>query len=225
MNRLTQILVSLAAVMVIVLGTVATVAMIGNPFRSHTTDRAVPVPAAATEPEATGTAAATAPAPSRIRLGEFTELAPDLARAPLLIDTEVGESYRYKEIRGAALNQLYVTPQGERWLYPTNAQLILSIDDIVQRSGSATATLIQVVLRDTSGNGTLSEADGIRLILTAPDGTAPVILADDLAEPAAVSRGDVWRVTWQADSVTHLTQIDAVTGALGQTRTLSFPAK
>lgn len=222
MNRLTQILLSLAAVMVIVLGTVALAAIIGNPFRSHTTDRAVPVPAYASDHAPT--ASASVPAPSRIWLGEFTEITPDLARASLRIDAQVGESYRYKDIQGATLNQLYLTPQGERWLYPTNAQLILSIDDVRRMPDPVTASLIQIVPQDTTGNGTLSEADGIRLILAAPDGSAQVILADDLAEPATISGGSVWRVTWQADGLTHLTEIDGATGAILTSRTLSFPA-
>lgn len=209
MNRLTQILLSLAALMVLVLGAIVLLSAFGNPFY-RVTNQIAPAPKEGN-------------APARLRLGAFTELAPDLARADLLVDAAGTDSYRYKDISGASVNQLYVGTQGERWLFPGNEQLILSVHDITAAPGPVSASLIQMVPADTDGNGTLSPADGIRLLLTARDGTAPVILADGLSERATVSPGAVWRVTWDKDNLTHLAEIPAETGLGQPIRILPFP--
>ena len=214
MNRLTQILLSLAALMVLALGALVLVSFYGNPFH-RVTNQVAP---AATSGEPADAAEA------RLRLGTFAELAPDLARASLMVDAERVESYRYKEISGASVNQLYSGPQGDRWLFPTNGQLILSIDDISPEPQRVRASVIQLVPADTDGNGTLSPADGIRVVLTAPDGTAPVILAEGLSDRATLSGGTVWRVVWEKDGATYLAEIPDTTGTARPTRTLTMPA-
>lgn len=212
MNRLTQTLVALAALMVLAVGAAVLLMAFGNPFH-RVTDSAMPIE--------TSQAAAR----REMRLGLFSDLGGGLARAPLLVDWQGADSYRYKEVSGTTVNLLYSGPQGDRWLYPTNGQVLVAVDDIGPPDGPVTGTLIQLADSDRDGNGTLSAGDGLRLLLTAADGTAPRLVAEGLAAPATVSPGaGRWLVSWIADGTAHLAAIDPATGTLGGApRRLPYP--
>lgn len=212
MNRLTHTLVALAALMVLAVGAAVLLMAFGNPFH-RVTDSAMPIEA--------GQAAAR----REMRLGSFSDLGGGLARAPLLVDWQGADSYRYKEVSGAPLNLLYSGAQGDRWLYPTNGQVLVAVDDIGPPDGPVTGTLIQLADSDRNGNGTLSAGDGLRMLLTAADGTAPRLVAEGLAAPATVSPGaGRWLVSWIADGTAHLAEIDPATGTLGGApRRLPYP--
>ncbi|KGJ08493.1 hypothetical protein [Paracoccus sphaerophysae] len=149
MNRLTHTLVALAALMVLAVGAAVLLMAFGNPFH-RVTDSAMPIES--------GQAAAR----REMRLGLFSDLGGGLARAPLLVDWQGADSYRYKEVSGATVNLLYSGPQGDRWLYPTNGQVLVAVDDIGPPDGPVTGTLIQLADSDRDGNGTLSAGDGLR---------------------------------------------------------------
>lgn len=218
MSRVTQILLSLAAVMVIGIGALIILSMFGNPFR-RVTDSALPVPAA------TG-AAQVEPVQPTYRLRGFSDLGGGLMRAPLVAAWSGRQGYYDKEVSNAPVNLLYSGPDGERWLYPANAQLLTMVEDIAPAPGAApTATLVQVVDADRDGNGTLSPADGSRLILMRADGTGPQQLAEGLTEGASVSPGaSRWIVGWtDAQGQRLLSDIDPSTGTAAPPRPLSLP--
>lgn len=215
MSRATQLLLSLAALMVLLVGALLLVSLFGNPFH-RVTDRAVPLTAGTDVPR-------TAP---RLHLGRFADMGAGLMRAPLLADWGGVESYYSKDVSNAAVNLLYATPQGDRWLYPPGDRVLTQIEDIGPGEADApTATLITVVEADTNVNGTLSLADGARLILMRPDGTAPQTLAEGLTEPASLSPGQArWLLSWtDREGATMLSDINPRTGGASAPRRLDLP--
>lgn len=173
----------------------------------------------------------------RLYLSDITRIgAGPMSRATLYLsqDFEMGRglgSYS-KSSESNALNMLFVEPgAAERWLFPTNDQLIYSVSSLSltpigteQLQQPEAAMLLQVITQDSNGDQRLSESDRIALMVTHPDGRGMVTLIEDQQGSVdLIPDATAFVLSLETATGVELLRIDPTNFAILERQPINFP--
>ena len=108
----------------------------------------------------------------------------DYFRIPLQASSKSGSLVGYSSGSSRTVgNHLFVSAKtgSSHWLFSSNDQLVLRVDDLAHSNTAAAVGMIYVVVRaDTDGDGDLDETDKKEIGYSAVDGTSYVSLIEDI---------------------------------------------